>query len=248
MVFFIAKFITKLNREKSEKLKGAIYLNNANITEKFALCMLQEKKNLYAERVKPYLIASMIIEMLLNGNLEITDKDKVVLCDKMPTINYNKKLYEIIKDMKKDKVSLRIILSSICFGFSTKNLKSIIALLKDRMLENELITLETKKGLVGYKEVINADENKFKDTIEEIRAEFLENGNLTDESILLASLLNSTKFLKSIFNKYEKEKLNMRLEEIKDTEIAEKVKVAQATINTMNAIITAMMVNAAGPV
>ena len=186
--------------------------------------------------------------MLLNGNLEITDKDKVVLYDKMPTINYNKKLYKIIKDMKKDKVSLRIILSSICFGFSTKNLKSIITLLKDSMVENELITVETKKVLLGYKEVINADENKFKDTIEEIRTEFLEKGNLTEESILLASLLNSTKFLKNIFNNYEKEKLNMRLEEIKNTEIAEKVKVAQATINTMNAIITAMMVNAAGPV
>lgn len=108
--------------------------------------------------------------------------------------------------------------------------------------------METKKVLLGYKEVINADENKFKDTIEEIRTEFLEKGNLTEESILLASLLNSTKFLKNIFNNYEKEKLNMRLEEIKDTEIAEKVKVAQATINTMNAMITAMMVNAAGPV
>ncbi len=209
---------------------------------------VKRKKNLYSERVKPYLIASMIIEMLLNGNLEIIDKDKVVLYDKMPTINYNKKLYEIMKDMKKDKVSLRIILSSICFGFSTKNLKSIITLLKDSMVENELITLETKKVLLGYKEVINADENKFKDTIEEIRTEFLEKGNLTEESILLASLLNSTKFLKNIFNNYEKEKLNMRLEEIKNTEIAEKVKVAQATINTMNAIITAMMVNAAGPV
>ncbi len=185
----------------------------------------------------------MIIEMMLDGNLEINDKDKVILCDKMPTINYNKKLYEIIKDMKKDKVPLKIILRSICFGFSTKNLKSIVNLLKESMIENELIALETKKGLIGYKEVINIDENKFKNTIEEIKSEFLEKRNLTEESILLASLLNSNKFLKNIFNKYEKEELNKRLEEIKDTEIAEKVKVAQTTINTMNAIIATMMVN-----
>ncbi len=31
-------------------------MNNVNITEKYTLCMLKEKKNLYAERVKPYLI------------------------------------------------------------------------------------------------------------------------------------------------------------------------------------------------
>ncbi len=207
----------------------------------------KRKKNLYAERVKPYLIVSMIIEMMLDGNLEINDKDKVILCDKIPTINYNKKLYNIIKDMKKDKVPLKIILRSICFGFSTKNLKSIVNSLKDSMLEKELITLENK-GLFGYKEVINIDENKFKNTIEEIKSEFLKKGNLTEELILLASLLNSAKFLKNIFNKYEKEELNKRLEEIKDTEIAKKVKVAQATINTMNAIIATMMVNATRPV
>ena len=149
--------------------------------------------------------------------------------------------------MKKDKVPLKIILRSICFGFSTKNLKSIVNSLKDSMLEKELITLENK-GLFGYKEVINIDENKFKNTIEEIKSEFLKKGNLTEELILLASLLNSAKFLKNIFNKYEKEELNKRLEEIKDTEIAKKVKVAQATINTMNAIIATMMVNATRPV
>lgn len=66
--------------------------------------------------------------------------------------------------------------------------------------------------------------------------------------ILLASLLNSTRFLKNIFNKYEKEQIGSKLKEIKDTEIAKKVKVAQVVISNMSALITTMMINATRPV
>ena len=222
-------------------------MNNVSITEKYTLCMLKEKKTLLENVVAPYIIVSMIVEMMLDENLEIND-NKVVLNNKVPTADYNRKLYEIIEDMKKEEVSIRYILSSICNSFSRKNLKTIVDTLKNSMLEDELITIESKKGLIGNKEVIEIDESKFTDVIKEVKTELLENENLTEDSILLASLLNCTRFLKNIFNKYEKEELNNKLKEIQNTDIAKKVKVAQATIGTMSAIITSMMINATGPV
>ena len=45
-------------------------------------------------------------------------------------------------------------------------------------------------------------------------------------------------FLKNMFNKYEKEELKNKLAEIKDEEIAKKVKIAQSAINFMTAFIT----------
>ena len=223
-------------------------MNKVNITEKYTLCMLKEKKTLYEKELAPYLIVSMIVEMMLDENIEFTEKNEVILNNKIPVANYNKELYEIIKDMKKDKVPLRYLLTSICYSFSRKNLQSIVNTLKDDMLKDELIALETKKGLIGNKEVVKVDEEKFKYIIEEIKIEFLKKGNLTDDMILLASLLDNTRFLKNIFNKYEKEELKNRLKEIKETEIAKKVKVAQSAINNMNAIIVAMMVNTTRPV
>ena len=217
----------------------------STITEKYALCMLKEKKYLNTQYTKPYLIMSMIIEMMIDENLEITDKNKVKLNEKEPTTKYNKRLYEIIKDMKKEEIPLKNILMNICFGLSTKKFKSIETLLKESMEENKLITLETKKGLFGKKEVTKIDEDKFKEVIEEVKKEFLENGNFTDDLVLLASLLNSTKVLKNIFSKYEKEEIKNKLEEIKDTEIAEKVKIAQSTINFMNAYIVTMATSVA---
>ncbi len=217
-------------------------MKDINITEKYTLCVLKEKKNLYVQQVKPYIIVSMIVEMMIDENLEITDKDKVKLTDKEPTVNYNKKLYEVIKNMKKEEIPLKNIIMSICFGMSLKNLKSIVNLLLETMEKDELITIEDQKGLLGNKEKININENKFKAIIEEIKKEFLENGNFTDNLILLTSLLDSSKFLKNIFSKYEREEIKGKLKEIRNTEIAEKVKVAQKAINFMVAEISTAVI------
>lgn len=216
-------------------------MNNVTITEKYALCMLKEKKNLYETELVPHLFISMIIEMMLDGNLEITKENKVKLKDEIPSSDYNKQLYHIIKDMKKEEISLKNIITSICNGFTNQKMKSVIELLKDNMVKHELIVLEEKKGLFAVKEVITINENMFTNIIEEIRAEFLEKGNLTEDIILLCSLLNSTKFLKNIFTKYEKETLNNRLQEINDTEIAERVKVARSVIDDMSAVMAAII-------
>lgn len=69
----------------------------------------------------------------------------------------------------------------------------------------------------------------------------LEKGNLTEDLILLTSLLNSTKFLKNIFTKYEKDELNNRLNEIKNTQISKKVKVAQSVISDMSALTASIL-------
>ena len=224
-------------------------MNNINITEKYALCMLKEKRKFYETELTSHLLVSMIIEMMLDGNLEISNKSKVRLTDKTPTANYNIQLYNAIKEgkfsgmlKKTDEIPFKDIISLVCHSFSNKTMKAIVEPLKEKMIEDELISREEKKGLIGNKEVIIINDDKFNNIVEEVRAEILENGNLTDDVILLSSLLNATKFLKNIFTKYEKERLESRLKEIKQTEISEKVKIAQDVINDMSAIMAAMII------
>ena len=145
--------------------------------------------------------------------------------------------------MKKSEVSIKNIIKSICFSFSEKKKKAIIEPLKMQMSENEIISLQKKKMIFRNKKIITLNDASLSAIIEEVRAELLEDGSLTDDIILLASLLNSTKFLKNIFSKYEKEKIKDRLVEIKNTEIADKVKIAQDAINEMNAAIIAITVS-----
>ncbi len=71
------------------------------ITQKYALCMLKEKRTLHENQESPYLVSSMLIEMMLEGSIEITDKDKIVLNEREPGVSYNKCLYTYIKEMSK---------------------------------------------------------------------------------------------------------------------------------------------------
>mgnify|MGYP006074498905 CR=1 FL=1 len=136
---------------------------------------------------------------------------------------------------------MKNILNYTIYGFTTKNIREIVEALKQKMIEDNLIAIENKKGFLGTKEAIIVQEDKFTNIIEEIRAEILEKGKLTEDSILLASLLNSTNFLKNSFIKYERETLNKRLKEIETTKIAEKVKIAKQIIDDTAIMITAII-------
>ena len=142
--------------------------------------------------------------------------------------------------MNKPEISIATIITTICYDFSNKKLKNIVESLKEERVKHELISLEYKKGLFGEKEVIAINDNEFNKTIEEIRTELLEKDILTDDIILLASLLNSTSFLKNIFIKYEKDELKKKLKEIKDTEISKRVKIARYVIGSYSTIVLTM--------
>ena len=163
-------------------------MNNVGITEKYALCMLKEKPKFYETELVPHLLVSMIIEMMLDENLEITEKNKIKLNEKEPIKTYNKKLYDIIKEKNKNYVSFENVISNLCYSFSDKKMKSVIDCLKEEMLNNNLITVDTKKSLLVSKEIIVINEDYFISITEEVRAELLEKGNLTEELILLGEI------------------------------------------------------------
>lgn len=210
-------------------------MKNKKITEKYALCLLKEKENLYSGEVSPFLVVSMLVDMMLDDNLEITEKNKVKLNNSKTSKEYNKKLYEIVEELisnsKKEEISIENIIEKVVYGFKDKA-KEIIEPLKNKMVEDEYITIESKKTLFGHKEVISVNENKFKDIVEELRKEFLDDGELEDEYILLGSLLSyNNNIIKNMFTKYEKETLKNRLKEIKQSEIDTKIKTARDLID-----------------
>jgi len=215
-------------------------MKNITITEQYALFVVKEKKKLFHGDYLPYLCVSILIEMEVDGNLVITDKKKIQLTDKMPKNTYSKQVYDLIKEQKKE-ISFKNFISNVCFGFSSKKSKSIIYLLRDDMISNGLITTEEKKRLIGNKEVIVLNDDKFNNLINNFRKEFLEKGILTDDTVLLASLLNASNFIKKVFTKYEIDIMKKRLKEIKDSDISKSVKIAQDIIDEMLAAIVVIM-------
>lgn len=224
-------------------------MSNITVSEKYTLCMLKEIKNFSNMELSIHLVTAMLIEMMLEGNIEIIKNFKksfigcnmsVKLNAKVPKEEYNQIFYNYLREASKDEINMYEAITSVCYGragFSDKKYKEIVTKFKEKMISDNLIFLSSKKGLFGKREIININDEKFDIIVNEIRDKFIDKGNYNDEMILLASLLNSTNFLKNIVYKYEKEDLKNRLNEIKDTDISKSVKVAREVI----AIITSTM-------
>ena len=222
-------------------------MSNVTITEKFALCMVKKNKKLYTSYISAFhLTVSMLVEMMFEGCIEITDtnegkifkfddKIKIKLQDKTPKEEYTKIVYDKLKELNKDEISITKALCRI--SDDKKVIMPIIETLKTKMLKNNLISLEHKKGLFKMKEIIVVNEDKFKEVVAEIRQEVLDKDKLDKEMILLTALLNSTSFIKDIFTKYEKDELKKRLEEIEDTEIYKYILAVQKIITAREATV-----------
>ena len=183
-----------------------------NLTEKYALCMLSEREDsLENGDLVAHLVTSMIFEMVLDGNLKLT-ANQVKITDKIPDIDYNKKLYDYIKEMKKDEINIEEVLPFICTNDKKKEV--ITESLKNAMLNQELISTENKKTLLGNKEIITVNNSKLEDVIKEVKSGMLNTNEVSEEIKIFGALLNATIILTKILNKNEKELLNNKMKEI----------------------------------
>lgn len=216
-------------------------MNNLTVVEKYSLCALKEIKSFNNVQFSIHLITSMLLEMMLDDNLEIIERDKkslfgseykIILNAKAPNNSYNRIVYNYIKDMNKMEYDLFDIIMQIHHGsgFSDKKYREIVSALKEEMVVKGLISLEEKRGLFGKREKLVINNEKFDLVVDEVKAEFIDKDNYSDKTLLLGSLLNSINFLKNIVNKYEKDDLKNRINQIKDTDISKKVKVAREVI------------------
>ena len=106
-------------------------MNNLTVVEKYSLCALKEIKSFNNVQFSIHLITSMLLEMMLDDNLEIIERDKkslfgseykIILNAKAPNNSYNRIVYNYIKDMNKMEYDLFDIIMQIYHGcgFSDK--------------------------------------------------------------------------------------------------------------------------------
>lgn len=75
---------------------------------------------------------------------------------------------------------------------------------------------EEKDGLFGGKDLYIPNESDVDAVVQSIRAELLEDGELSEDVVALTMLLNKSSDLKQYFSAYEKKDLKKRLKEIKN--------------------------------
>ena len=137
------------------------------------------------------------------------------------------------KPVKLDKV-----FETYMIAFTDKKLHELTDSIMNS-LKDANVVIPVKAGIMGNKENYVPAKETVNYVIEKIRAELLEDGELTEDVIALTALLDRAGYLKDYFFKHEKSELKRRLSEIKDSEAGKSVK---DMVNNVEGIVSLILI------
>jgi hypothetical protein len=214
-------------------------MKDISFTQEFFLCALKPRgSTALAGSVESFtcLLAGMLLELLMDGYIEIDEKKKVIINKALSTEKeYLASIYEFIRNNKPMKVET--IAEKYAFDF--KKPEEMFRLVGRSLVIAGYATEEGGKGLFKNKVSFIPNEKEVTKVIEKLRAEFLEQGEVSDEVVVLGTLLSKSGLIKNYFARYEVQKLNERLKEIKQSEAGIIVKRLVDYIDTWIVIICA---------
>lgn len=214
-------------------------MTDLSYTQEYLLCALNSKGSIpimNSNRVITCIVAGGLLELLQSHAVSFDAKKKMVI---ERNLNENEvhlePLYNTIKSSKP--MTIKDIASKYVFATS-KRLNEFMEALSITMKKNRCVSSETG-GLFHNKTLLIPNNDEVLKIIEKIKAEFLEDGNVQDEAVVLGALLQKSGLIKNYFSKFESQRLKERLEEIKKSEAGSLVKEMVEYIDTMVAVIIA---------
>lgn len=213
-------------------------MKDLSFTQEFFLCALKQKGSttlMNSMESSTCLLAGMLLELLLDGDIEIDEKKKVLIKQPLSSEKpYLASLYGFIQTNKPMKVET--IAEKLAFDF--KKPDELFQLVGNSLAKDGYVTQESQKGLFKSKSRFIPNENEVTKVIEKLRAEFLEEGQISDEVLVLGALLNKSGLIKRYFSQHEVQKLKERLKEVKQSEAGVLVKKMVDDIDTWMVIIS----------
>lgn len=192
-------------------------MKDLSITQEYIICTVNEKGALPSYNVKAAacLIVGGLLEMQLANCISLNDK-KVSVCAELPEhMAYLKPLYNVINQGKPMKVEKAV--EAYTITFTNKKLYELVDALMESLKEADVVE-PVKAGFSGNKVSYVPKKGIVTRIIEKIRAELLEDGEISEDVIALAALMDKAGNLKDYFSKYEQKELRDRIEAIKKSE------------------------------
>lgn len=214
-------------------------MKDLSISQSYMICALNEGGKLPALSVESpvCLLAGGLIDLIFAKCIAVGQDKKLCITGELGEENqYLNTLYTFIKESKPMKVEG--LAAEYAFTFSDKRLKLLIKDVGTSLVTLGYATTESG-GLLGKTPCFIPDSKIIDSVIQSIRAELLENGTVSDNMIALVSLMDKSNQIKRYFSKYEKDKLKVRLKEIRESGTNKLVKEMVDYIDTLVAIIAA---------
>ena len=191
-------------------------MRDLSLTQEYLLCVLRGKGKLstYSIEKGMCLTGACVLELLMDGIITREEKDKLSVRTSLPDRkSYLRPVYSYIE--QKQPVKFRKIMERNSVTFTDQNVNEMVDAVGKSLVDAGCAT-EEKGGLFGGQTSYVPDEKALDHVIQNIRAELLEEGELSEDIIALTALLDKSGELSRYFSAYEKKTLKARLKEIKE--------------------------------
>lgn len=186
------------------------------LTQEYFLCTVGDKGRYSSLDMEKgvCLVAAGVLELLIQDVFRLDGKRLSVQGQLPEEKAYLESLYQFVK--RKQPVKVETVVENYSFTFSEKNITQLTEDVGNSLAQSGCVSLK-KGGLFGCKSLYLPDAQSRDTVIQKIRAELLEDGELSDDIIALTALLNKSGALSQFFSAYEKKDLKRRLNQIKDS-------------------------------
>ena len=191
-------------------------MQELSLTQEYLLCVLRNKGKISSFDIEKgmCLTGACVLELLLDGIISWEGKDRLSLRTHLPDrMSYLRPVYSYIEQQQP--VKFKKIVERNSVTFTDQNINEIIDAVGKSLVEAGCAA-EERGGLFGGKTIYVPNEKALDRVIQNIRAELLEDGELSEDIIALTALLDKSGELSRYFSAYEKKALKARLKEIKE--------------------------------
>jgi len=208
-------------------------MKKLSLTQQYLLCVLNKNGKLPAFGLEKTLClsAASILELLMEEALSFDGKKLTVQSPLPEEIAYLRPVYQVAE--RKQPVKFESIVEYFSLAFTDKHMNELIDSIGASLVQKGCVQREEKDGLLGRKDLYIPSETDVDSVVQSIRAELLEDGELSEDIVALAMLLNKSGDLKQYFSAYEKKDLKKRLKEIKNDPQNEMVQKAVEYVDSL---------------
>ena len=189
-------------------------MKDLTITQEYMICALNEKgkmsEMLGVEKIVCF-VASGLLEMKLEGCIVMEKKKVCVISDLPEKLAHLKPLYDYIN--RYESVKIEKIIEEYTYTFTDKRFYELVDSVGKSLAEINMAE-EIEKGILGKRKYYIPTKDAVHYVIDMIRSELLEEGEITEDIVLLTILLAKGKIIKKYFSEYEQKEMKLRLKEI----------------------------------
>ena len=191
-------------------------MKDLSIIQEYTICAVNEKGKFPALSTEKAVcfVAAGILELRLEKCISIGGKKLDITGELPANRQYLKPLYNVIA--QKAPVRLERVIEAYNYCLTHKH--------SDQLMESVGISLmqlglakEGRTGLLGSKKSFIPTQEAVRSVVEMLRAELLEDGEITEEAATLVILLEKGKCLKPYFSQFEQKEIKKKLRELIDS-------------------------------